>query len=130
MNQSIYSFEYYSGENIENMLKAMDFSKANNLDSIIDQQCQICRIQKWVDNIEPSSVWIIDLEDLQQKVENFKLPELEIVHKMSQKDISAYETMLVNNLDNIPINHVISAQFLLHLKIIKNHLMYKFRIFE
>ena len=130
MNQSSYSFEYISGENIETMLKAIDFSEANNLGSIIDQQCKHCMIQDWVDNLQIHSGENIDLEDLQMKVKQFKLPELELVHKMSLHDITEYEAFLVDNLDNIPLNNNVTAKFLLHLKIIKIHLVNKFRIFE
>ena len=130
MNVSTKSFEYISGEDIEVMLKAMDFSKANNLKSVINQQCNICRVHDWVDNLTAESSVGIDLEDIQRKVEQLNLPELDIVHNMSLNDITAYEAMIVHNLEKIPQNHNISALFLLHLKIIKNHLIYKFRIFE
>ena len=130
MNKSTQSFEYFSGESIETMLKAIDFSEANNLESIIEQQCTVCRIQDWVNNLQPENILNINLEDLHRKVEQLILPELDLVHKMSLNDIVAYEAILVDTLDNIPLNHNLSSLYLLHLKIIKTHLMYKFNIFE
>jgi hypothetical protein len=130
MTQSTQSFDYFSGKSIEIMLKAIDFSKTNNLISVIDQQCAVCRIQEWVNNLKIESNVNINLEDLQRKVEQFTLPDLDTLHIMTLQEITLYEAMLVNNLDNIPPNHNIAAHFLLHLKIIKNHLIYKFKIFE
>ena len=130
MTQSTQSFDYFSGKSIEIMLKAIDFSKTNNLISVIDQQCAVCRIQDWVNNLKIESNVNINLEDLQRKVEHFTLPDLDTLHIMTLQEITLYEAMLVNNLDNIPSNQNIAAHFLLHLKIINNHLIYKFKIFE
>ena len=138
MTLSTQSFEYFSRENITTMLEALDNSRASNLGLIIDQDCTECGIQKWVNNLKLESELVKItkfenekfLKELQLNLKSYILPELELVHNMSLKDITAYEAMLVNKIYNDKLNCDQNINLLLHLKVINNHLIYKFRIFE
>ena len=94
-------------------------------------------IKNWVNNmISGSETKNIEFEssisliDLQLRVNNFVLPDTSFVNKMSLKGTFAYETMIVNIMDKIPNNTILAVNILLHLKIINNNLIHKFRIFE
>jgi hypothetical protein len=97
-------------------------------------------VQEWINNIKTNIKMEenenhkisgeISLNRLQTKVNNFDLPSLELVNIMSLQENIAYEAMLVDILDIIPSNLNITVKILLHLKIITNHQMYKFNIFE
>jgi hypothetical protein len=136
MNHSTYSFEYISGEEITDMLKAIDFSKVNNMHNVIEKQCKMCMTQDWVDNLELESDLNnkfkneTSIKNIHLKIENHKLPEVEVIHQMSLDELIAYEAMLVNILHKVKPNVIVAANILLHLKIITNHLIYKFKIFE
>ena len=70
------------------------------------------------------------LINLQNNVNNLKLPKLETVNSMTLEQNVAYEAMLVNIWDIKPSDLNTSVEILLHLKIITNNQMYKFKIFE
>ena len=72
----------------------------------------------------------INLVDLQLRVKNFILPDTGFVNTMSLNGTLAYETMIVDIMDKIPHNTILAVNILLHLKIITNNLIHKFRIFE
>jgi hypothetical protein len=111
MSSSTKSFEYYSRNNIVNMLEVLDFSEAANTDIIPIKENKVARIQNWINNLNTKSdskshnsikiLKCIDLKDLQLKINELLLPELEIVHYMSLQEISAYETMLLEKLSDI-----------------------------
>ena len=96
--------------------------------------------QNWINNIfseikleEIESVQSkksLDLEKLQDSVNKLILPSTEIINNMSLNETLAYETMLINIVDTIPSNISSSVKILLHLKIITNNQIHKFRIFE
>jgi hypothetical protein len=138
MSYSTQSFEYYSKENIETILKTLDNSKAANLGLIISQESTECRIQDWVNNLKLESDLIkltksgilYNLKGLQYNLDKQILPSIELIHAMPLEDITAYESMLINkiHIEKLNCNH--NVNLLLHLKIITNHLIYKFKIFE
>ena len=138
MTYSTQSFEYYSNENIDTILKALDYSKANNLGLIINQENTQDRVQDWVNNLKSESDMIkltksgkpYNLKGLQVNLNRKILPNIELLHEMPLEDIIAYESMLLNKIYNGKLNCNQNVNLLLHLKIINNHLIYKFRIFE
>jgi hypothetical protein len=138
MTQSTQSFEYYSKDNINTMLEALDYSRAADMRLIIDQKCKDCGIQEWVNNLKLQSELVKSakskrknfLKELQTNLYSNILPELEVVNKMSLIDITAYEAMLVNKMYNNKLSCNLNVNLLFHLKIINNHLIYKFKIFE
>ena len=139
MSSSTQSFEYYSKEGIMDMLEVLDSSETANTDILPLTRLKVSRIQKWINKIDTGSdsrnlneiklFKCVNLQELHEKVKELILPELEIVHYMSLQEITAYETMLIEKLGDIKSDQVISITILLHLKIITNHLMYKFEIF-
>ena len=93
-------------------------------------------VQDWINSIDVSESVVISTHDniiefnnLQNLVNDFELPSLDLVHCMSLYEISAYETMLMEIVDIIPPQLNLAVNILLHLKIITNHLVYKFQIF-
>ena len=97
-------------------------------------------VQDWVNNIqneyivnhdkENKNIEIIDLEKIQSKINRSILPELETINKMSLQESLSYETMLINIMDKTPSNQNLNVKILIHLKIISNNQIHKFRIFE
>ena len=106
MSYSTQSFEYYSKENIETILKTLDNSKAANLGLIISQESTECRIQDWVNNLKLESDLIkltksgilYNLKGLQYNLDKQILPSIELIHAMPLEDITAYESMLINKI--------------------------------
>ena len=97
------------------------------------------KIQNWLNNSEikyedqtyiNNMIYSWKINNLQIKVEKFTLPRLETINSWSLEMTLAYEAMLVDILDKIPSNLIIAVEILLHLKIIANNQIHKFRIFE
>ena len=128
MSFSTNSFKYYSKEKIETLIKEPDISGENNRDAIILKNCINRKTQKYANTVRLYKV--INLQDLQLKVDKLILPKTELVHQMSLSELTAYETMLLEKMNDIKSNIKLAAHLLIHLKIISNHLIYKFRIFE
>ena len=72
----------------------------------------------------------INLQKLQDNVDNLILPDIGAINKMSLTETLAYEAMLIEIVDTIPSNITSSVNILLHLKIMSNNQIHKFRIFE
>jgi hypothetical protein len=90
-------------------------------------------IQNWINNsktkMENKNSNKEFLNHLQNKVNNYNLPSLELINVMSLEEIITYEAMLVDIVDIIPSNLNLTVKILMHLKIITNHQIHKFNIF-
>ena len=97
------------------------------------------KVQNWLDNSENKyeesyyvnkMIYSWKLKNLQENVKNFKLPNVETINSWSLKMTVAYEAMLVEIVDKLPSNLTLAVEILLHLKIIENNQIHKFKIFE
>ena len=100
----------------------------------------IVMVQGWLNNINKEikfeenflenmiNSW--KLTNLQENVKNKILPKIESLNSWTLELILAYEAMLVDIVDNTPSNLILTVEILLHLKIITNIQIHKFRIFE
>ena len=70
------------------------------------------------------------LKNLQDNIINNKFPSIGTLNSLTLEQTVAYEAMLINIMDKKPSSLNTSVEILLHLKIISNNQMYKFRIFE
>ena len=70
------------------------------------------------------------LKNLQDNIINNKFPSIGTINSLTLEQTVAYEAMLINIMDKKPSSLNTSVEILLHLKIISNNQMYKFRIFE
>ena len=139
MSSSTQSFEYYSSNKIISMLEVLNNSETSNIERAKAKEIKVSRIQNWIKNLENESdlklkseiklMRIVNLKELQNNINALILPNVEMVHYMSLEEITAYESMLIDKLVEIKSDQTSSLTILLHLKIIKNHLMYKFQIF-
>jgi hypothetical protein len=139
MSSSTQSFEYYSSNKIISMLEVLNNSETSNIERSKAKENKVSRIQNWIKNLENESdlklkseiklMRIVNLKELQNNINALILPNVEMVHYMSLEEITAYESMLIDKLVEIKSDQTSSLTILLHLKIIKNHLMYKFQIF-
>lgn len=139
MSSSTQSFEYYSSNKIISMLEVLNNSETSNIERAKAKENKVSRIQNWIKNLENESdlklkseiklMRIVNLKELQNNINALILPNVEMVHYMSLEEITAYESMLIDKLVEIKSDQTSSLTILLHLKIIKNHLMYKFQIF-
>ena len=139
MSSSTQSFEYYSSNKIISMLEVLNNSETSNIERAKAKENKVSRIQNWIKNLENESdlklkseiklMRIVNLKELRNNINALILPNVEMVHYMSLEEITAYESMLIDKLVEIKSDQTSSLTILLHLKIIKNHLMYKFQIF-
>ena len=100
----------------------------------------IVKVQSWLNNINNEikfeenfvknmiNSWKIT--NLDENVKKLKLPKIETFDSWTLELILAYEAMLVDILDKIPSSLTNSIEILLHLKIISNIQIHKFKIFE
>ena len=99
------------------------------------------RVQDWINDIQSENniedtIFVTNMieswkyDNLQEKVNNFKFPRIETINSMTLEQNLAYEALLLNILDTKPSELNSSVEILLHLKIISNNQMYKFKIFE
>ena len=95
--------------------------------------------QDWVNTINDSVTLediknypLIDTVDLllvKSEVSNYRLPSIDVIHNMSLSELTEYEALLIDFMDGILYNVNFNVNILLHLKIIQNHFIYKFKIF-
>jgi hypothetical protein len=121
---------------MENIICTCELDSSNSVVPIMSS-LKRDSIQNWVNNndfLRDSEVLIINSNNtinmLQLMVDKFELPSLDLVHCLSLKEISAYEIMLIEIVNNIPPIVNLSVNIMLHLKIITNHLIFKFQIFS
>ena len=99
------------------------------------------RVQDWINDIHSENniedtIFVTNMieswkyDNLQEKVNNFKFPRIETINSMTLEQNLVYEALLLNILDTKPSKLNSSVEILLHLKIISNNQMYKFKIFE
>ena len=130
MNQS-QNFKNYAKSSALDNSKAIDFKQENKK----------VMVQNWINKIHNENkveekeyiynmVESWKLENLQNNVNNLKFPSLEIINSMTLEQTLAYEAMLVNIVDTVSSDLNTNVNILLHLKIISNNQMYKFKIFE
>jgi hypothetical protein len=102
---------------------------------------KIVMVQDWINNTQNENkiedkLYVTKMieswkyNNLQENVNNFKFPKIETINSMTLEQNLAYEAMLINILDKKPSDLIASVEILLHLKIISNNQMYKFKIFE
>ena len=117
--------------------KALDSSKTIEYKPIN----KIVMVQDWINNTQDENkiedkLYVTKMieswkyNNLQENVNNFKFPKIETINSMTLEQNLAYEAMLINILDKKPSDLIASVEILLHLKIISNNQMYKFKIFE
>lgn len=130
MNQS---HNYNKAENF----KILDYSKKIEL----KPKNRKVMVQDWINNIQDEikiedSIYVTKMietwknNNLQENVNNLKFPKIETLNSMTLEQTLAYEAMLIKIMDTTTSNLNISVNILLHLKIITNNQMYKFKIFE
>ena len=117
--------------------KVLDSSKTKEYKPIN----KIVMVQDWINNTQDENkiedkLYVTKMieswkyNNLQENVNNFKFPKIETINSMTLEQNLAYEAMLINILDKKPSDLIASVEILLHLKIISNNQMYKFKIFE
>ena len=124
-------------DNVIVTIRELNFFNSNFV-TVTDNRLEAT--QNWVNNISDLTILeefinspfieTINLELLKLELDNFRLPSFDVVHQMSLLELTEYEVMLLEFMDKIPSNVHISVNILLHLKIIHNHLIYKFKLFE
>ena len=124
-------------DNVIVTIRELNFFNSNFV-TVTDNRLEAT--QNWVNNISDLTILeefinspfieTINLELLKSELDNFRLPSFDVVHQMSLLELTEYEVMLLEFMDKIPSNVHISVNILLHLKIIHNHLIYKFKLFE
>jgi hypothetical protein len=125
-----------------NILKIINSVVLDNSNIIeLKQQNKKLMVQNWINNIQFENKFddndyvhnMIEswkLENLQENIKNLKFPSIKTVNSMNLKQSLAYEAMLVEIVDKVPSELNTSVNILLHLKIISNNQLYKFKIFE
>ena len=115
------------------------------LDSSNSQLCSMAQnkldmTQDWINSINGefiladingyNNIETIDLKKLRLEVFSFRLPSIDVIHNLSLSELNEYETMLIEFIDIYGSNVHLNVNILLHMKIIQNHQIYKFHIFE
>ena len=123
--------------NVVETIIGLDFS---NSDVVNITNYSLEDTQNWVNNISENVILedlvnynivdTIDLKFLKSEVFNFRLPSINVIHNMSLLELTEYEVILIDFMDNDTFNVHLNVNILLHLKIITNHLIYKFNIFQ
>jgi hypothetical protein len=123
--------------NVVETIIGLDFS---NSDVVNITNYSLEDTQNWVNNISENVILedlvnynivdTIDLKFLKSEVFNFRLPSINVIHNMSLLELTEYEVILIDFMDNDTFNVHLNVNILLHLKIITNHFIYKFNIFQ
>ena len=122
--------------NVIVVFSGLDFSNSSMI-TMTENTLEVT--QNWVNNINDSVILediknypLIDTVDLllvKSEVSNYRLPSIDVIHNMSLSELTEYEALLIDFMDGILYNVNFNVNILLHLKIIQNHFIYKFKIF-
>ena len=121
---------------VVSVFSGLDFSNSSMI-TMTENTLEVT--QNWVNNINDSVILediknyplidTVDLSLVKSEVSNYRLPSIDVIHNMSLSELTEYEALLIDFMDGILYNVNFNVNILLHLKIIQNHLIYKFKIF-